>query len=862
MVTDRLSNRAAAELELILAEDPMCGGKTLEPSPKNVEKLQELPAVESPKVVKDVKELKLPPSGSKLQDFDGLHLKLDTLELTALGRRKLRDAESVWLRCCIALGDRNAEEIHIRCPDSNGNPLVLQHSSSLQKPKSAEWQEVASQPLQLGLLVGAAEKSKVRAPRTKGSQALSPVAQAELLWFAALLEPGKASSLTADLKAVEPTGTKSTIFGRLHFSVELTEAGGISPASLSDASGIYLRVWLDVLHADLAGARAILKLGPAQEVAVPVQPLLDGVGRLGQSAISSSPIWKTKDGICVAGPSPPCIFVQIWQGAELCGLAKLVLSPLTPESGENINLRGYEQILQEDVDVLAVSTNRSIGKLRVLLHAGLEPILEALQEPPPSQLPKARNQIVTEAAAGMMTMCSLSLEALQLLESDLKRRMSSETVQKVQKGETRDVETAEQTDGSDGREVDAATLRAYQPLLTAEEADSLALWLSETSEGSVWSTLMSRIHMVNESFDQLIKEVGDECTSVALDFLDVAAPSKLQRQDIARVLRFRGIELGWNTLERIFMALGCSKYEKNSSHEPHVLPMALEASSFSRLFKSRAERRMLEVAGLRQLEAKVLAWWRWRDRRDSSPGKAGNGQVKQVKPASTVSAADLVSGFSKSDGTVDLMGLKVLLASMNGPFQQDEVENLAQWLFEGFGARPGGGVPKDLVLQWLTGDGQIFEKMHNENNQDVAKEAKSQETPRVPAVPVASAKVEEQLEQVHLSSPKNPARIPFLQDARNPSPTHGNPYGSEKVPVSQASQVSQATIQLSKPFEGRHGERLTEVLSTSLQHPLHQIKVSKIHHLRFWLVHWACTSAKYREQDRVDRRHANGHRLK
>ena len=581
-----------------------------------------------------------------------------------------------------------------------------------------------------------------------------------------------------------------------------------------------MRVWLDVLHADLAGARAILKLGPAQEVAVPVQPLLEGVGRLGQRVISSSPIWKTKDGSCVAGPSPPCIFVQIWQGAELCGLAKLVLSPLTPECTENINLQGYEQILQEDVDVVAVSTNRSIGKLRVLLHAGLESILEALQEPQPSQLPKARNQIVTEAAAGMMTLCCLSLEALQLLESDIQKNMQKNI---------HSMETAEKTDGPDGvREVDPATLRAYQPLLTPEEADSLALWLSE-SEGTL--SLMSRIHIVNESFDQLIKEVGDECTSVALDFLDVAAPSKLQRQDIARVLRFRGIELGWNTLERIFMSLGSARYEKaslkDSSSEAHSLAVALEASSFARLFKSRAERRMLEVAALRQLEARVLAWWRWRD----SPGQStvGNGQVKPVKPMSTVSsvsrATDLVFGFSKSDGTVDLMGLKVLLASMNGPFQQDEVEKLAQWLFEGFGARPGGGVPKDLVVQWLTGkDGKIWEKMNDNENEEVAKSPESQETP----VPAVGAKAE----QVHLSSPKGPGIPSNIEDvARNPSPTHGehgNPYRLSEVPdvpVSQASHVSQATIQLSKPLEGRHSERLAEVLSTSLQHPLHQIKV-------------------------------------
>ena len=46
--------------------------------------------------------------------------------------------------------------------------------------------------------------------------------------------------------------------------------------------------------------------------------------------------------------------------------------------------------------------------------------------------------------------------------------------------------------------------------------------LTEEVDGSTWNILKSRIQAVHQSFDQLIKEVGDECTSVALDFLDVA----------------------------------------------------------------------------------------------------------------------------------------------------------------------------------------------------------------------------------------------------------------------------------------------------------------------------------------------------
>ena len=555
-----------------------------------------------------------------------------------------------------------------------------------------------------------------------------------------------------------------------------------------------MRVWLDSLQANLSGARAILKLGPTQEVAVPVQPLGEGLGRLGRGAVSLSPIWKMKDGMCVAGPSPPCIFVQIWQEAELCGLAKLVLSQLASSTIENINLKGCEEIFQEDAEVLAVSTNRSIGKLRVLLHAGLEPILEALPEPQPTQLPKPRNHVVTEAAAAMMTLCCLSVEALESLETDLKRRKPVYTKGAV-------AENAEKT----WREqpVDPAILIAYQPLLSSEEADSLVLWLEET-EGPVWSTLKSKIQAVHESFDQLIKEVGDECTSVALDFLDVAAPAKLQRQDVARVLKFRGIELGWNTLEQIFMALGCSDSSSDSSQ-------LLLASSFSRLFKARAERRMVEVARLRQLEAKVLGWWRWQD-----------------KPVgSSAQALDLVSAYSKSDGTVDLMGLKVLLAS--GPFQQDEVENLAQWLFEGFGARPGGGVPKDMVLQWLTGKNKTDSVNKDETCNEAEKTPQKHQSTVLPAAKVESEKPM----QVPVSSHPEPAtanlkhtgHIPLdLQEvALDPFPNGRNQSRCpEEMPVLQ---VSQATIQLSKPLKGRHAEALGEVLASSLKHPLHQIKV-------------------------------------
>ena len=546
----------------------------------------------------------------------------------------------------------------------------------------------------------------------------------------------------------------------------------------------------------MESARVILKLGPTQEVAVPVVQR-EGVGRLCHCAISLSPVWKVKTGICVSGPSPSCIFVQIWQGPELCGLAKLVLSELNVEALQNIDLQGYEKILEDAVDVLAVTSERSLGKLRLLVHAGLEPMLQAL---PPKSLEAEK----VDAAAEMMSLCCQNLDILEKTIIDLPFQSS-----RGEGGEN----TTEQTLQ---REL-MAMLQACQPSLT-EEVD-----------GSTWNILKSRIQAVHQSFDQLIKEVGDECTSVALDFLDVAAPSMLQREDIARVLKFRGIELGWNTLERIFTALGCAK-------RSDVLP----ASNFTRLFRCRAERRMIDVAGLRRLEAKVLAWWRWREDPPITTNIKGNqNQKKEPTEVSTsrkshqkMEALDLVSAYSKSDNTIDLMGLKVLLASMQGPFQQDEVEGLAQWLFEGYGVRPGAGVPKHFVVDWLSGG-----DVHQDASSPKLEKPHPCNEPTTAAAAVSSKRLEEKIayepkipvdpcQNLQELKPDQPdLEVSQVPDSKVSFGRMNEPTEFQSLPE-ETLVHSQATIQLSKPLYGRDvREKLMEVLSTSLRIPPEQIKI-------------------------------------
>ncbi|CAK9064817.1 unnamed protein product [Durusdinium trenchii] len=241
------STRAVAELELILAEDPMCtgerdkeesNGSRKDDDDTQREREEKVPMTSQPPLpISDVRSL--PAAGSTLRGFDGLNLKLETLDLTTFGLRKIRDADGIWLRCRVVLGQSaktEVEEILLRCPEIQGHRVDIQHSSHQQKQASVDWQTVASEPLQLGLLISSKTKTKGRESREKG-HALTPVAEANLLWFAALLEPGATCPFTCELKSVESTGAKNPPVGRLHFSMELTvSSAGDSPQGQADSS--------------------------------------------------------------------------------------------------------------------------------------------------------------------------------------------------------------------------------------------------------------------------------------------------------------------------------------------------------------------------------------------------------------------------------------------------------------------------------------------------------------------------------------------------------------------------------------------------------------------------------------------------
>ncbi|CAJ1434993.1 unnamed protein product [Effrenium voratum] len=746
----RLSNRAVAELELILAEDPMCAGAKVASS--NEEKDSVAPALEvpAPAAVEVTKESAVPtkPAAQLLEDFDGLRLQFRRLELTSLGLRQTRDSDGLWLQCRIALGDKRGEpveEVLLRCQgDSN---VEIQHSSHVRKAEPADWREVATQPLRLGLLTSKAARGHA-APK---GQALHPVAEAELLWFAALLEPGTACPFTAELRAVN-TG-KSTLVGRLHLSLELTNSSGIHEVAdagqHSSDSGIHLRIWLGSIGMEAAELRAVLKLGPTQEMAMPAR-----AGVFGQAVVSSSSIWKG-DG---TEPTFSCIFVQIWQGAELCGLVKLVLPQLKADALQNINCGGVEKLLEAHLDIQAVATDRRVGKVEVLMQAGLQPILLAMET---SNVQSEQRE--EDRVSGLL------LLACHLEELDSELALTE------------------------------ATLRSCAPSLTSREAVAI----SQAFEGpEAWAALMATLQAVQRSADGLVAEVGDECASVGLDFLDVAAPIKLQRQDMARILRIRGVQLGWNTLESVFQSL-CTD-------------SALPAAHFTRLFRCCAERRTARVAKLRHLEAQVLEEYR----------------------RNQCSDATFVSAYSKSDGTLDLLGLTVLLRSL-GPFLRQDVEALAEYLLQKLGALGArtGSVAALAVQQWLhpgdlserDGTNKAKDKATGwaehitEDQREMKEENRNLGEVNDRVISFGETVREEVLQQM-LVGAQSLDKAP--EEAQRPS--RGRYQGAsarQAVPLSSFSKKAQATVQLSKPLHRDDCHKLEEVLSRSLELGLDRLGV-------------------------------------
>ena len=478
-----------------------------------------------------------------------------------------------------------------------------------------------------------------------------------------------------------------------------------------------------------------------------------GIGRdvvFGQSVVSASSVWQVqRETFDCTGPSPACIFVQLWSGAELCGLAKLLLEAFQKESAqEMISLQGYKTIFDGELDVSAVVNDTSIGKLQVCAHAGLAPVLLQLSREAP-QL-----EIHVDPRDVSAALLLLAHQSFDLIAEGLTAAAPH----------------------LDGKQL-AEALQDLEPLLTVTEASALVNSIKERGSRCIETSrflelLRSRILAVQESFDRVIREVGDESGSLALDFLEVGNPVWLQRQDVARALKFRGLDLSWGCLEGVFLALGCS--------EPSG---EVRSEKFARLFRRRAEAAKRRQAQLWHLESEALA------------------QLRGVPKGSRQRMEELVLRHSRADGTLDALGLTVMLAEAPS-LPRTDVDDLVQLLFERFGVKPGGRVSSTRVLQWLVGSqGSLGQS----SLRDVDLNSASQ-----PAQLLAKL------------AAKLPAQVPLKAEPQ-PEPVTSPviKQASAEVRTSTADAEAaeatvQATLQLARPLRSGLEHQLSEVLAASL----------------------------------------------
>ncbi|CAE8626495.1 unnamed protein product [Polarella glacialis] len=423
--------------------------------------------------------------------------------------------------------------------------------------------------------------------------------------------------------------------------------------------GIHLRLWLGsasfAAGPALSELRAVLKLGPQASHEHELRGFAAEAYTLE----------------CPRGPDPPRVFLQLWHGSDLFGLVKVLLDPLEEqEVREILSVRGYVQLFDGTLEVNAVGSDAVVGSLHVSLHAGLSSVLLSLE----SKLAEESLQLGRQQAPLCADLAAAKLRIAA--EEDLGRMLEDfgstgheqpATLASVGMIKTSLLRNVSSLSGSEASALIADILKVPRCLDDAEVDPGFIIKRLETMAAEVKNPL-----------DKLVKEVGDEAGTLAMDLLDVSSPAQIQRQDLSRLLRLRSLEVSWSTLEDIFTSLGCTGASE-------VLP----AAPFARLFRRRAEARAQQSARLRRLELEVLSWFR--------------GTLPRGK-----SCLELVSAYARADGNIDHLGLAVFLrpavTALGCPAAIQDLDLLAESLVDRLGAPGSRGVSARALAAWLEGE--------------------------------------------------------------------------------------------------------------------------------------------------------------
>eukprot|EP00930_Biecheleria_cincta_P071443 TRINITY_DN58956_c0_g1_i1.p1 TRINITY_DN58956_c0_g1~~TRINITY_DN58956_c0_g1_i1.p1 ORF type:complete len:972 (-),score=216.20 TRINITY_DN58956_c0_g1_i1:47-2878(-) len=844
----RLSNSAAAELELILAEDPMCGGA----APGH------LPAAAPKSAETTLAASSLEASGGHAV----LRLCLRRVELEVQAARRAARAGRLWLRCKLPGLEEDEVLVEASCQQAaEGSQTLVVNHTSVHSVTPAQLRELAEQPLRLCLFGQAEVKPAANATPARGSTTRAPLllGEAEVhLPTAASLEPGS-RDVEAELRAAPVregntkqhcTTTPALPVGRVFLSCEVLgqgrEAGAVNshpPEKVvaQDERGVHLWLWLGHVTGKLDDAedlRVVIKLGQSQEIEMSSTRLpsaehdgrpdsvdsADYQGVFGRHAVSGNAVWQVHapTASCLTGPMPAVVFLQLWHASKLCGMVKVPLSQLEPEAVRNVlNVSGYVELFNGDLDIRALTSNVSLGTVHVCMHAGLATVLLALGEQLAAEARRSeRDQVPPHISRE-------DLAAAKLLLALEEKSSSVFTQLDAVQGPLDAVQGSQGYDGSRGSltllrssEIRSHLLHHVSGLLPREAAALTAylLQLADVQPASVMSTgtllrvMNSAVSQVKDSVDQLVKEVGDECGTVALDLLDVGMPARLRRQDVSKVLQLRGLDVSWGTLEGIFQTLGCTDAVET-----------LPAQSLARLVRAQAEVRLREVARMRHLEHEAAAWLR-----SQLPPSIGERQGAVTGPnAARNDWPKLVDAHARKDGTLDVLALTVLLRTVLEGRSSQDVDQLAQRLSERLGVGHGGRVPAQLLANWLEEDRLDATEASNNNSAPAVSSSRPQKLPEGPSATQVRSGDSINTENIHWKEELESAtQMPLPQIQQEQQLEH---FGYDDVECERAPgpcrEAVQGTVQLAKPLTKASLSELEQVLAAALGLPQKRLRV-------------------------------------
>lgn len=644
--------------------------------------------------------------------------------------KKNRKAQQLLLRLLPSkLQDKTYRVADTVCQEitGDGTALIFNHQFELHLDISAK---LKSLPLPLQLYAHL-EQPKLGPETRKNGRIPTKVAEAQVNWsdvleqpsgtcFAMLpfhVSPESAGPVARSSRASSESIKQQQIFGRADVTISLCDGSSDASCNNNDPPctpccqepqiiDMHLRVWLGkatLRDQSFSGVHAVFKLGPSQEVSIRAveesnmkcftEFSTNGEvrGHFYSAAISGSPTWQVDavTGESLSGPSPTRLFIQLWRGSELLGIVKVSIDQLDAQAVLSLKERGGVMELQSrDMVVKSAAASLPIGTIHVMLHAGVVSALSQMQ----MQLP-ATGITIDESA------CISGEEQRQMLATATLLVAASPTeIESI-------ISLADGNAHDPHSEISLERMRTAILLhvkgLSSQEATILLMDIASKCDTRGNPTLQAQVlcqalrairQNVETAVDSILQEIGDACSKVTKDLINLGVQSSLRGSELLALLRNQKYDVSWEAVNLLFERLGFS-----SSRDE------LPAWALAQLFERRAEVWWRDVARAAELEAQMLARLR--------------------KTLQTHSTMNLFEPYVRSDGTIDSLALTIALevalkefstaassvdmaATQSVMFSWQDLELVASGLIRRMGDVKTRSISLPALLQWAQGPQQ------------------------------------------------------------------------------------------------------------------------------------------------------------